>query len=102
MKKSVRLSLIVVSAIAAVSTTMAASTFIQSKEKLYELEKAARLQNLSVIALENNNYALACKAQTEAENAIKKSNTKARDVVGMLYQSSNDLCNKANKAIAQN
>ena len=102
MKKSVRLSLIIVSAVAVVSTAVAASTFIQSKEKLYELEKAARLQNLSVIALKNNNYALACKAQTEAENAIKKSNTKARDVVGMLYQSSNDLCNKANKVIASN
>ena len=50
MKKSVRLSLIIVSAIAVVSTTVAASTFFQSKEKLYELEKAARLQNLSVIA----------------------------------------------------
>ena len=55
MKKSLRLSLIIVSAVAVVSTTVAASTFIQSKEKLYELEKAARLQNLSVIALKNNN-----------------------------------------------
>ena len=27
---------------------------------------------------------------------------KARDVIGMLYQSSNDLCKKANKVIAQN
>ena len=48
MKKSVRLSLIIVAAVAAISTTVAASTFIQSNEKLHELERAARLQNLSV------------------------------------------------------
>jgi len=34
MKKSVRLSLIIVAAVAAISTTVAASTFVQSNEKL--------------------------------------------------------------------
>ena len=89
-------------AIAAISATVASANYIVGKSKIQELERAARLQNLAVIAVKNNDYSLACKAQTEAENAIKKSNTKARDVVGMLYQSSNDLCNKANKVIAQN
>ena len=89
-------------AIAAISATVASANYIVDKSKIQELERAARLQNLAVIAVKNNDYSLACKAQTEAENAIKKSNTKARDVVGMLYQSSNDLCIKANKVIAQN
>ena len=89
-------------AIAAISATVASANYIVGKSKIQELERAARLQNLAVIAVKNNDYSLACKAQTEAENAIKKSNTKARDVVGMLYQSSNDLCIKANKVIAQN
>ena len=89
-------------AIAAISATVASANYIVGKSKIQELERAARLQNLAVIAVKNNDYSLACKAQNEAENAIKKSNTKARDVVGMLYQSSNDLCNKANKVIAQN
>jgi Na+-translocating ferredoxin:NAD+ oxidoreductase RnfG subunit len=100
MKKSVRLSLIIVSAVAAISTTVAASTFIQSNEKLHELERAARLQNLSVIAVKNNDFALACKAQTEAEKALSQANLRSEDVVGMVNKSSGELCSKATKMIA--
>ena len=42
MKKSVSLSLIIVAAVAAISTTVAASTFVQSNEKFHELERAVR------------------------------------------------------------
>ena len=100
MKKSVRLSLIIVAAVAAVSTTVAASTFIQSNEKLQELERAARLQNLSVIAIKNNDFALACKAQAEAEKALTQANLRSEDVVGMVNKSSSELCSKAAKVIA--
>ena len=100
MKKSVRLSLIIVAAVAAVSTTVAASTFIQSNEKLQELERAARLQNLSVIAVKNNDFALACKAQAEAEKALTQANLRSEDVVGMVNKSSSELCSKAAKVIA--
>jgi hypothetical protein len=89
-------------AIAAISATVASANYIVGKGKIEELERAARLQNLAVIAVKNNDYSLACKAQNEAEDALVKAHTKARDVVGMLYQSSNDLCKKANKVIAQN
>jgi Na+-translocating ferredoxin:NAD+ oxidoreductase RnfG subunit len=100
MKKSVRLSLIIVAAVAAISTTVAASTFIQSNEKLHELERAARLQNLSVIAVNNKDYVLACKSQTEAEKALFRANLRSEDVLGMLDKSSSDLCAKAAKVIA--
>jgi len=100
MKKSVRLSLIIVAAVAAISTTVAASTFIQSNEKLHELERAARLQNLSVIAINNKDYVLACKSQTEAEKALFRANLRSDDVLGMLDKSSSDLCAKAAKVIA--
>jgi Na+-translocating ferredoxin:NAD+ oxidoreductase RnfG subunit len=100
MKKSVRLGLIIVAAVAAISTTVAASTFIQSNEKLHELERAARLQNLSVIAVNNKDYALACKSQTEAEKALFRANLRSDDVLGMLDKSSSDLCSKAAKVIA--
>ena len=99
MKKSVRLSLIIVAAVAAISTTVAASTFIQSKEKLHELERAARLQNLSVIAIKNNDFALACKSQTEAEKALSQANLRSEDVVGMVDKSRVELCSKATKVI---
>ncbi|MEY3878305.1 MAG: hypothetical protein RIQ58_173 [Pseudomonadota bacterium] len=100
MKKSVRLSLIIVAAVAAISTTVAASTFIQSNEKLHELERAARLQNLSVIAVKNNDFALACKAQAEAEKALIQANLHSEDVVGMLDKSRSELCSKDSKVIA--
>ena len=100
MKKSVRLSLIIVAAVAAISTTVAASTFIQSNEKLHELERAARLQNLSVIAVKNNDFALACKAQAEAEKALIQANLHSEEVVGMLDKSRSELCSKDSKVIA--
>ena len=99
MKKSVSLSLIIVAAIAAISTTVAASTFVQSNEKLYELERAVRLQNLSDIAVRNNDFALACKAQTEAEKALSQANLRSEDVVGMVDKSRVELCSKATKVI---
>ncbi|CAM8275020.1 hypothetical protein MCEMOHM34_00077 [Candidatus Methylopumilus universalis] len=99
MKKSVRLSLIIVAAVAAISTTVAASTFVQSNEKLYELERAVRLQNLSDIAVRNNDFALACKAQTEAEKALSQANLRSEDVVGMVDKSRVELCSKATKVI---
>ena len=98
MKKSVRLSLIIVAAVAAVSTTVAASTFIQSNEKLHELERAARLQNLTLIAIGNKDYVLACKSQTEAEQYLGKVHSKAEDLLGMIHKSNQDLCNKATKS----
>ena len=100
MKKSVRLSLIIVAAVAAISTTVAASTFIQRNEKLHELERAARLQNLSVIAVNNKDYALACKSQAEAEMALAHANLRSEDVLGMVNKSSIELCSKAAKVIA--
>ncbi len=99
MKKSVSLSLIIVAAVAAISTTVAASTFIQSNEKLHELERAVRLQNLSDIAVRNNDFALACKAQTEAEKALSQANLRSEDVVGMVDKSRVELCSKATKVI---
>ena len=99
MKKSVRLSLIIVAAVAAISTTVAASTFVQSNEKLHELERAVRLQNLSDIAVRNNDFALACKAQTEAEKALLQANLRSEDVVGMVDKSRVELCSKATKVI---
>jgi flagellar basal body-associated protein FliL len=99
MKKSVRLSLIIVAAVAAISTTVAASTFVQSNEKFHELERAVRLQNLSDIAVRNKDFALACKAQTEAEKALSQANLPSEDVVGMVDKSRVELCSKATKVI---
>ena len=56
--------------ITVISTFFAYTNYIVGKSKIYELERAARLQNLTVIAVKNNDYNLACKAQNEAEDAL--------------------------------
>jgi sulfur carrier protein ThiS len=53
-----------------------------------------------VIAIKNNDFALACKAQTEAEKALAQANLRSEDVVGMVNKSSGELCSKAAKVIA--
>jgi len=80
--------------ITVISTFFAYTNYIVGKSKIYELERAARLQNLTIIAVKNNDYNLACKAQNEAEDALMKANTKTPDLIGMLYESSHDLCKR--------
>ena len=46
--------------ITVISTFFAYTNYIVGKSKIYELERAARLQNLTVIAVKNNDYNLAC------------------------------------------
>jgi Na+-translocating ferredoxin:NAD+ oxidoreductase RnfG subunit len=100
MKKSTRLSFIIVATVAVISTAVAAATYIQSDEKILKLEHAARLQNLSVIAINNRDFVLACRAQNEAEKVLSQANLRSEDVVGMLNNSSGELCVKAANAIA--
>jgi hypothetical protein len=53
-----------------------------------------------VIAVKNNDFALACKAQAEAEKALTQANLRSEDLVGMVNKSSSELCSKAAKVIA--
>ena len=51
------------------------STLAVSAEKDVELDRAVRLQNLSLVAVINGDYNLACKAQTQVVDALSKSKT---------------------------
>ena len=85
----------VTGAIAAIATTVASAAILINKDKQSELERATRLQNLSVVAVENKNYALACKAQKEVVDALVKARVKGHDLVGSATTSKNELCDKA-------
>jgi hypothetical protein len=63
--------------------------------KIKELEAVSRLQNLTLIAIVNRDYVLACKSQTEAEEYLGKVHTKAEDLLGMIHKSNQELCAKA-------
>ena len=92
MKKSVVLASL---AIAIASITVASATYLTSNSKQVELERAARLSDLSVTAVKKGDYDLACKAQSQVVEALSKVHTKGEDLVGSAVTQKNDLCQKA-------
>lgn len=92
MKKSV---VIVSLAIAAASIATASATFLTSDQKQAELERATRMQNLSVVAVKNGDYELACRAQTQVVDALTKVRLHGQDLVGSAVTQKEDLCRKA-------
>ena len=92
MKKSVVLASL---AIAAASIATASATYVKSNSGQVELERAARMENLSVVAVKNGNYELACRAQTQVVDALNKVQLRGQDLVGSAVAQKEDLCRKA-------
>lgn len=96
MKKNTKIT-IAVALIGLVATAAVAFKYVAARVKIKELEAVSRLQNLTLIAIGNKDYVLACKSQTEAEQYLDKVHSKAEDLLGMIHKSNQDLCNKASK-----
>jgi Na+-translocating ferredoxin:NAD+ oxidoreductase RnfG subunit len=96
MKKNTKVA-IAVALISLVATAAVAYKYVGARLKIKELEAVSRLQNLTLIAIENKDFVLACKSQTEAEQYLGKVHSKAEDLLGMIHKSNQDLCNKASK-----
>jgi hypothetical protein len=92
MKKSVVLTSL---AIAIASITVASATYLTSNSKQAELERAARLSDLSVTAVKSGDFELACKAQSQVVDALIKVHTKGDDLVGLAVKQTEDVCRKA-------
>ena len=97
MKKNTKVT-IAVALIGLVATAAVAFKYVGARVKIKELEAVSRLQNLTLIAIGNKDYVLACKSQTEAEQYLGKVHSKAEDLLGMIHKSNQELCNKATKA----
>jgi hypothetical protein len=82
-------------AIAAVAATVASATIILSSEKQVQLERATRLSTLSVVAVKNGDYELACKAQREVVNALYLARVKGQDLIGTADAQRLEFCQKA-------
>ena len=68
MKKAIIIALLV-----ALAPTMAqADTDTQQLARMKQLEQAIRLQNVTILAVRQGNYSLACKAQKVASEATVK------------------------------
>ena len=96
MKKNTKVT-IAVALIGLVATAAVSFKYVGAKVKIKELEAVSRLQNLTIIAIGNKDYVLACKSQTEAEQYLGKVHSKAEDLLGMVHKSNQDLCEKATK-----
>ncbi len=96
MKKNTKVT-IAVALIGLVATAAVAYKYVGARLKIKELEAVSRLQNLTLIAIENKDFVLASKSQTEAEQYLGKVHSKAEDLLGMIHKSNQDLCNKAAK-----
>jgi len=92
MKKSV---VLVSLAIAAASIATASATFVTANSKQTELERAARMENLSVVAVKNGDFELACRAQTQVVDALTKVQLRGQDLVGSAVAQKEDVCRKA-------
>ncbi len=92
MKKSV---VLVSLAIAAASIATASTTFVTANTKQAELERAARMENLSVVAVKNGDYELACRAQTQVVDALTKVELRGQDLVGSAVAQKTEICRKA-------
>ena len=66
------------------------SEFKNLNDKLENLEKALRLQTLVKIAVDNHNYDLACKAQSELYQLVEE--VKIRDLITLTKEYKNAYC----------
>lgn len=90
--KRINLILIVVT-LAAIAT--AGIVYAKTLNSHFELEHSLRLENLAVIALNNGDKLLACKALGESKNALDEADFHAKDLAGMVHSSASEVCEKA-------
>jgi hypothetical protein len=66
-----------------------------------ELDRAIRFQNLTVVALINDDYELACKAQTQVVDALRRSHTASPELLGTARNAQHEFCdNSLDKLLA--
>ncbi len=53
------------------------------------------METLSIVAVKNGDYDLACKAQREAVKALASAHTKAGDIYGQSVANVKEFCQKA-------
>lgn len=88
-----KLSLLV--AILALTSFAATAALVRENAQHKEFERAARMEALSVVAVKNGDYELACKAQREAVVALANAKTKGADIYGQSVMNVKEFCQKA-------
>jgi len=92
-KKLKRINLILIG-VTLLAIGTAAYFYVKTLDSHFELEHSLRLENLAVIALNNGDQLLACKALEESEKALDEADFRAKDLAGMVQTSVNEVCAK--------
>ncbi|CAM8401446.1 exported protein of unknown function [Candidatus Methylopumilus planktonicus] len=95
-KKLKRINLILIG-VTLLAIGTAVYFYIKMLDSHFELEHSLRLENLAVIALNNGDKLLACKALGEARNALDEADFHAKDLTGMIQASESEVCIKINR-----
>ena len=82
-------------AILALTSFAATAALVRENAQHKEFERAARMETLSLVAVKNNDYELACKAQREAVVALANAKAKGADIYGQSVMNVKEFCQKA-------
>lgn len=82
-------------AILALTSFAATAALVRENAQHKEFERAARMENLTVVAVKNKDYDLACRAQREAVVALANAKTKGADIYGQSIINVKEFCSKA-------
>lgn len=82
-------------AILALTSFAATAALVRENAQHKEFERAARMEALSIVAVKNGDYNLACKAQREAVNALASANAHGGDIYGQSVANVKEFCQKA-------
>lgn len=96
-RKKLKLINLILIGITLASLTTAGIVYAKTLNSHFELEHSLRLENLAVIALNNGDKLLACKALGEARNALDEADFHAKDLTGMIQASESEVCIKINR-----
>jgi hypothetical protein len=79
----------------ALTSVAAAAALVSEKSHQKDVERAVRMQILSVVALENNDYATLCQAQRDTAIALEKAHVRGADIHGRMIVNIQEYCNQA-------
>lgn len=82
-------------AVLALTSFATSAALVREVSQQKEFERAARMENLTVVAVKNKDYDLACKAQREAVVALANAKTKGADIYGQSVNNIQEFCQKS-------
>ena len=82
-------------ALLALTSFAATAALVRENAQHKEFERAARMEALSVVAVKNGDYELACRAQREAVKSLANAHTRGGDIYGQSVANVKEFCSKA-------